>query len=154
MGISPVRAARWDGASLTVRSSGCAAVGVVTELVDVHATLRIGIVAGDVPRDSGGGRLGGLLKGNGAGDLRVTSNECNCGGSKSSAGGLRLSQGAHPGVCASWEETCSAPPLARKLGIAGYKWQKGRRWLSDLPALTILEFDRVYFERLGGTVTI
>lgn len=34
---------------LTVGSSGCAAVGVVTELVNVHATLSVGIMASDVP---------------------------------------------------------------------------------------------------------
>ncbi len=51
-----------------------AAVGVVTELVDVHATLSIGIVTSDVPCDGGGGGLGFLLEGNGAGDLGVTSN--------------------------------------------------------------------------------
>jgi hypothetical protein len=33
----------------TVRTGGCAAVGVVTELVNVHATLSVGVVAGDVP---------------------------------------------------------------------------------------------------------
>jgi hypothetical protein len=32
-----------------VRSSGGAAVGVVTEGVDVHATLSVGVVAGNVP---------------------------------------------------------------------------------------------------------
>lgn len=36
-------------AKLTVGSSRCAAVCVVTEGVDVHATLSVGIVAGDVP---------------------------------------------------------------------------------------------------------
>ena len=34
---------------LTVRAGGGAAVGVVTEGVNVHATLSVGIVAGDVP---------------------------------------------------------------------------------------------------------
>jgi hypothetical protein len=34
---------------LTVRTGGSATVGVVTELVDVHATLSVGIVSGDVP---------------------------------------------------------------------------------------------------------
>lgn len=49
-----------------------AAVGVVTEGVNVHATLGIGIMAGDVPGDSGGRRLGLLLEDDGTGDLRVT----------------------------------------------------------------------------------
>ena len=34
---------------LTVRAGGSAAVGVVAKGVDVHATLSVGIVAGDVP---------------------------------------------------------------------------------------------------------
>lgn len=62
---------------LTVRTSRCAAVGVVTELMDVHATLSVGIVASDIPGDSGGGGLGLLLEGNGSGDLGVTSDGCN-----------------------------------------------------------------------------
>jgi hypothetical protein len=33
----------------TVRTGRCAAVGVVTELVNVHATLSVGVVAADVP---------------------------------------------------------------------------------------------------------
>lgn len=37
------------GVVLTVRAGGRAAVGVVTELVDVDATLSIGIVTGEVP---------------------------------------------------------------------------------------------------------
>ena len=35
--------------SLTVGSGRGAAVGVVTEGVDVHAALSVGVVAGDVP---------------------------------------------------------------------------------------------------------
>lgn len=49
-----------------------ATVGVVTEGVDVEATLGVGIVAGKVPRDGGGLRLRGLLEGNSAGDLGIT----------------------------------------------------------------------------------
>jgi hypothetical protein len=55
-----------------VRTSGGAAVGVVTELVDMDATLSVGVVAGDIPGDGGGGGLVGLLKGDSAGDLGVT----------------------------------------------------------------------------------
>ena len=54
-----------------------AAVGVVTELVDVHAALSVGIVSGDVPGDGGLGVLVGLPKGNGAGDLGITAELCN-----------------------------------------------------------------------------
>jgi hypothetical protein len=59
-----------------VGAGGGAAVGVVTELVDVDATLSIGVVTSDVPGDGGWGGLGFLLEGNGARDLRVTSNGC------------------------------------------------------------------------------
>ena len=57
---------------LTVRAGRGAAVGVVAEGVDVHATLGVGIMAGDVPGDGGGRGLGVLLKDNSALDVRVT----------------------------------------------------------------------------------
>jgi hypothetical protein len=60
---------------LTVRASGSAAVGVVTEGVDVETALGVGVVAGDVPADGGGGVLVGLLEGHGAGDLGVTTED-------------------------------------------------------------------------------
>jgi hypothetical protein len=60
-----------------VGSCGRAAVGVVAKLVDVHATLSIGVIASDVPCDGGGGGLGILLESDGSGDLRVTSDGCN-----------------------------------------------------------------------------
>jgi hypothetical protein len=46
-----------------VRARAGAAVGVVTELVDVEATLSVGIVARDVVGDGGGAGLGALLEG-------------------------------------------------------------------------------------------
>ena len=60
-----------------MRASGCAAVCVVTELVDVHASLGVGIVATDVPCYISWGRLGGLFEGDGALDVRVTSQNSN-----------------------------------------------------------------------------
>jgi hypothetical protein len=57
---------------LTVRTGAGAAVGVVTESVNVHAALGVGVVAGDVPGDLGVGGLGGLLEGDGALDVGVT----------------------------------------------------------------------------------
>jgi hypothetical protein len=60
-----------------VRSSRGAAVGVVTELVDVHASLSVGVVAGDVPCDLGVGVLVLLLEGHGTSDLGVTAKLCN-----------------------------------------------------------------------------
>jgi hypothetical protein len=63
---------------LTVGSSGGAAVGIVTELMDVHATLSAGIVTSDIPRDGGGRGLRVLLESDGSSDLGVTSDLCNC----------------------------------------------------------------------------
>jgi hypothetical protein len=60
-----------------VRTSGCATVGVVTKGVDVHATLGVSVVAGDVPANGGEGVLRLLLKGDGALDVRVTTNDSN-----------------------------------------------------------------------------
>lgn len=60
-----------------MRTCGCAAVGVVTELMNVHATLSIGIIASDVPCDGCGGVLGFLFECDGTGDLGVTSDACN-----------------------------------------------------------------------------
>ena len=54
-----------------------AAVGVVTELVDVHSSLGIGIVASDVEGDGGWARLGGLFEGDGTLDVGVTSQDSN-----------------------------------------------------------------------------
>jgi hypothetical protein len=62
---------------LTVGSCGRAAVGVIAKLVDMHATLSIGVIASDVPCDGGGGGLGILLESDGSGDVRVTSDGCN-----------------------------------------------------------------------------
>lgn len=62
----------------TVGSSGGASVGVVTEGVDVHATLGIWVVASDVPCDGSWGRLGGLLESDGSSNLGVTSDGSNC----------------------------------------------------------------------------
>ncbi len=58
-------------------ASGGAAVGVVAELMDVHATLNVGVVSGDIPGDGGGGVLPSLLEGDGASDLGVPTELCN-----------------------------------------------------------------------------
>lgn len=58
-------------------AGGGAAVGVVTELVNVDAALGVGVVAGEVPGDGGGGVLISLLEGDSAGDLGVTTDGCN-----------------------------------------------------------------------------
>lgn len=63
---------------LTVRASARAAVGVVAEGMDVDATLSVGIIAGNAPRDGGRRRLGVLLEGDGALDVGVTTENCDC----------------------------------------------------------------------------
>lgn len=60
-----------------MRAGGGAAVGVVTELVNVEGTLGVGVVASDVPRDGGGDVGIVLLEGDGAGDLGVTTEDSN-----------------------------------------------------------------------------
>lgn len=60
-----------------MRTGRGAAVGVVTELVDVETTLGVGVVAGDVPGDGGGGVLVVLLEGDGARHLGVTTEDSN-----------------------------------------------------------------------------
>lgn len=66
----------------TVRAGGGAAVGVVTELVDVEGALRVGVVALDVPRDGGGRVLVGLLEGHGARDLGVSAQDSDWAGQR------------------------------------------------------------------------
>ena len=61
--------------TLTVRTGRGAAVGVVTKGVDMEATLGVGVVALDVPGDGGGRVLVGLLEGDGARDLGVTTED-------------------------------------------------------------------------------
>lgn len=61
-----------------MRASGGAAVGVVTVCVDVEAALGVGVVAGDVPGDSGGSGLGLLLEDDGSGDLCVAAEDTDC----------------------------------------------------------------------------
>ena len=55
-----------------------AAVGIITKLVDVHATLGGSITAFDVVRDGRWGRLGRLLKGHSARDTGIASKDRNC----------------------------------------------------------------------------
>lgn len=55
-----------------------AAVGVVTKGVDVEAALGIGVVAGNIPGDDGRGALALLLEDDGAGHLRVTTEDADC----------------------------------------------------------------------------
>ena len=61
-----------------MRASAGAAVGVVTEGVDVHAALGAGVVARDVPGDGGGLAVGALLEGHGALDVGVSAEDGDC----------------------------------------------------------------------------
>lgn len=61
----------------TVRAGAGASVGVVSELMDVDATLGIGVVAGDVPGDGSRRGFGGLLEGHLSSDLGVSSDDGN-----------------------------------------------------------------------------
>lgn len=60
-----------------MRSGRSASVGVVTKGVNVEAALGVGVLAGDVPGDGGGRRLGVLLEDDGAADLGVTTEDGN-----------------------------------------------------------------------------
>ena len=58
-------------------ASGGAAVGVITELVNVDTALGVGVIASQVPGYGGEGVLISLLEGDGAGDLEVATDGCN-----------------------------------------------------------------------------
>lgn len=58
-------------------SSTCASVGIVSKLMNMHATLGTRIIACDVPANGCRGRLGRLLEGDGAGDLGVPAEDSN-----------------------------------------------------------------------------
>ena len=63
----------------TVRAGARAAVGVVAVGVHVHATLSVGVVAGDVPCDLCARVLVGLLEGDGSLDVGVSTEDGDCG---------------------------------------------------------------------------
>lgn len=69
----------------TVRACTSATIGVVTECMNVHAALSIGIVAVNLPCDGGWAGFGGLLEGDGTSDLGVTTEDGNCAGEYLSA---------------------------------------------------------------------
>lgn len=61
-----------------MRTSRSASVGVVTELVNVESPLGVGVVARDVPGNTGRARLALLLEGHGTSDLGVTAKDSHC----------------------------------------------------------------------------
>ena len=61
-----------------MRTGAGTAVGVVAELVDVHAALGGGVGAADVVGDGCRARFGGLLEGDGAAYAGVTAEDCDC----------------------------------------------------------------------------
>lgn len=68
-----------------MRASRSAAVGVVSESVNMETSLGVGVVAGDIPGDLGGRRLGVLLEDDSSGDLAVTTDHADY-----SSGGIQL----------------------------------------------------------------
>lgn len=61
----------------TVGTSTGAAIGVVTELMDVEASLSIGIMTTEIPADGGRGVFIGLFESDVPGDLGVSSEDGN-----------------------------------------------------------------------------
>lgn len=78
-----------------MRPGRSTAVGIVAELVDVHAALGRGVAAGDVVGDGCGGGLGGLLEGDCSADLGVAAEDCDCVGV--SGGWVRCLSGTSKG---------------------------------------------------------
>ena len=78
MTLGIVRGAVGFGEGVEMGTGGGAAVGVVAELMDVHAALGGGVGAFDVVGDCGGGGFGGLFEGYGAADGGVTAEDCDC----------------------------------------------------------------------------
>ena len=75
--VAPCVAEGCETGRHTVRAGAGAAVGVVTELMNVEASLGVGVMASQVPADGGGGVLIGLLEGDLARDLGVSSEDGN-----------------------------------------------------------------------------
>lgn len=65
------------GEGVEVRASRGATVGVVTKLVDVHASQRVGIIARDVPRDGGWVVFVFLFEVDNSANLRISSDNSN-----------------------------------------------------------------------------
>lgn len=64
-----------DSRGLTMRSSGSTSVGIISKLMDVEASLGIGIVAADMISDLCGSRFGDLLEGDDPADFGITTKD-------------------------------------------------------------------------------
>lgn len=65
---------------LTVGASRCAAVGIISKLMDMHTPLGIGVLAGDVPCNGRWGGLGSLFERYSTCYFRVSAEFSNCNG--------------------------------------------------------------------------
>jgi len=63
---------------LTVGPRRCTAIGVVAELMHVHAMFSVGVITMDFVDDGGVGGLVGLFERDGSADFGVTAKDCNC----------------------------------------------------------------------------
>jgi hypothetical protein len=70
--------AKW----IEMRARGGTAIGVIAELMDMHAALGRGVAAGDVVGDGRRGGFGGLLEGYGAADFGVATEDGHCRGER------------------------------------------------------------------------
>ncbi len=70
------------GARLTVRTRTGAAIGIVSELVNMHSPLRQRIIAGNIPGDGRRGGFGRLFEGDDPADVGVAPEDGDCGAEK------------------------------------------------------------------------
>lgn len=63
---------------LTMRPCTGAAIGVVSELVNMYPPLRIRVIASNIVGYCGWSRLGGLFEVDGTADVGVATENCNC----------------------------------------------------------------------------
>ena len=119
-------------------ASGCAAVGVVTEGVDVEATLGVRVVARDVKGDGGGVGLGGLLESDGSGNLGVTSEDSDWRHRPWSA---RTQLSIDKATAARTQQESSQESIPRGVVPSSYKDEDPTGWCGLLPIKVDLESD-------------
>lgn len=73
---------------IKVRTRRGTTIGVIPKLMNMHAALSRSVAARDVVGDGRGGGFGGLLEGDGAADLGVAAEDCDCCGVSESGGML------------------------------------------------------------------